>query len=198
VSGFTLQFEEKFNSWQEADLTKTSYSSVTELTDLAEATSSTLLYAQLALVSLPAQVQDSHSHAASHIGTAWGLATLMRALPFHAAHRRLILPVDLTIAHGVSHEDVFRYGRDAKGVSDAVYALATEANDHILAARSLITDAGGIHEQAVPILLAASVPTSSYLERLEKANFDAFAPELQAKDWKLAWRMWRSSRSRQI
>ncbi|KAH7101157.1 isoprenoid synthase domain-containing protein [Auriculariales sp. MPI-PUGE-AT-0066] len=180
-----------------SDLTKTSYSSVSDLTDLAEATSSTLLYAQLALVPLPPQAQDNHSHIASHIGTAWGLSTLLRALPYHAAQRRLVLPVDLTVAHGVSHEDVFRYGRDAKGVSDAVYALATEANDHVLAARQLLED-GGMVEQAAPIILAASVPTMMYLERLEKADFDAFAPELQTKDWKLAWRMWRAVRSRQI
>lgn len=166
-----------------------------ELTAHAEATSSALLYAQLALLSL--SDSDALAHAASHVGVAAGLATLLRALPFHASKRRMVLPVDLTAAHGVAHEDVFRYGADAKGVSDAVYALATVANDHLLTARDMFKDAGGAPERAMPVLSAA-VPATLYLQKLEAANFNAFAPELQGRDWKLAWRMWRALRTRQI
>lgn len=36
------------------------------------------------------------------------------------------------------------------------------------------------------------IPVASFLERLEKVNFDAFHPGLRVRDWRLAWRVWRS------
>ncbi|KZV78926.1 hypothetical protein EXIGLDRAFT_743267 [Exidia glandulosa HHB12029] len=183
---------------RDEDLSRTSYMTTDDLTSLTESTSSSLLYAQLALLSLTES--DQLAHAASHVGVASGLATLLRAMPFHTSQRRMILPVDLTAQHGVSQEDVFRHGPDAKGVSDAVFALATVANDHLLTARDMFKDpsSGGIPERAMPVLAAAAVPARLYLEKLEAANFNAFAPQLQGRDWKLAWRMWRSLRTRTI
>ncbi|EJD42490.1 hypothetical protein AURDEDRAFT_115086 [Auricularia subglabra TFB-10046 SS5] len=182
---------------RDADLGRTSYPDTDALTTHCESTTSTLLYAQVSLLpNLPPSALDTASHVASHVGVAAGLATLLRALPFHAAQRRLVLPVDLTANHGVTHEDVFRHGGDAQGVSDAVFALATVANDHLLTARDMLTD--GIPDQVAPIIAAPGVPAALYLERLEKENFNAFAPSLQARDWKLAWRMWRALRSLKI
>ena len=34
------------------------------------------------------------------------------------------------------------------------------------------------------------VRTSLWLERLEKHDFDVFAPKLRTTDWKLPWRAW--------
>lgn len=41
-------------------------------------------------------------HAASHLGRAVGLTTLLRGTPAHAAARRSYLPVDLCAQHRVS------------------------------------------------------------------------------------------------
>ena len=41
-------------------------------------------------------------------------------------------------------------------------------------------------------LSPAQVYVASYLERLERANFDAFEGSLQVREWRLPWRVWRS------
>ncbi|KAG8832188.1 hypothetical protein FRC17_001782 [Serendipita sp. 399] len=160
--------------------------SVEDLTSHAESTSSTLLYAFLSLLNLSSS--SLYSHAASHIGIANSYAILLRALPFQASKRRLFVPAELTAKHGVSQEEVFRLGGDARGISDAVYELACLANDHINTAKSMF-EGKKIPPEVLPVLLTA-VPTISYLNRLESSNFHAFEPKLQSRDWKLPYKLW--------
>lgn len=122
------------------------------VTQYAESTSSTLLY--LLLASLHQSHSESLSHAASHVGIAHSFATLLRALPFHASRRRMVIPVEITAKHGVRQEEVFRLGGDAKGIDDAVFEFATVANDHILTARSAFKDSG-VPREAMPVFLSA-------------------------------------------
>lgn len=43
-------------------------------------------------------VKNVHAdHAASHIGKAQGLTTLLRATPYHAQQRRVYLPIDIIV-----------------------------------------------------------------------------------------------------
>ncbi|KAF5382555.1 hypothetical protein D9615_002846 [Tricholomella constricta] len=157
----------------------------------AESTSSTVLYLLLSLLSLPS---SALSHAASHLGAAQTITTLIRALPFHAKNGRMIIPAEITAKHGVKQEDVFRYGPSAEGIEDAVFEFATLANDHLLTARDMLKEegmGGKVPPRAMPVFMAG-VPIGNFLGRLEKANFDAFTPGLQLKDWKLPWQMWRS------
>ncbi|KAJ3484253.1 hypothetical protein NLI96_g5768 [Meripilus lineatus] len=89
-----------------------------------------------------------------------------------------------------SQEEVFRKGGNAHGIDEAVFEFATLANDHLITAREMFKESGGkIPERARPVFLAAN-PTALYLERLEKANFDAFEPSLQMRTWRLPWRVW--------
>ncbi|KAL1666049.1 Squalene/phytoene synthase [Schizophyllum commune] len=158
----------------------------------AESTSSALLYLQLALLSLSSD--NTLSHAASHLGVAQTLAILLRALPFHAKHGRMVIPAEITAKHGVRQEEVFREGPNAKGIEDAVYEFATLANDHLITARTTLEQEprgdGRVPQIAMPAFLTG-VPVANYLQRLEKANFNAFEPKLQLRDWKLPWHVWR-------
>lgn len=43
-------------------------------------------------------------HAASHLGKAQGIVTAIRAVPFHAKRRQVLLPLDILIKHGASAE----------------------------------------------------------------------------------------------
>src|SRR5882762_1722187 len=92
------------------------------LTAHAESTSSTLHYLNLSVLGLSS---DLFSHAASHLGVAQSLATLLRALPYHASKGRIVIPAEVTAKHGVSQEEVFRKGPGASGIDDAVYEFAT-------------------------------------------------------------------------
>jgi len=44
-------------------------------------------------------------------------------------------------------------------------------------------------QQAFPVYLSA-VPTSLWLERLQKHDFDVFAPKLRVTDWRQPWKTW--------
>ena len=127
----------------------------------AESTSSSLNYLLLRLLSL--HTSDLLSHAASHMGVAQTITTLLRALPYHAAQRRMVIPAEITAKHGVNQEAVFRSigggGVDAednrKRLEEAVFEFATIANDHVLTAREMLTEGGGeVPVGAMPVFLS--------------------------------------------
>ncbi|KAF9483533.1 hypothetical protein BDN70DRAFT_827573 [Pholiota conissans] len=174
---------------RDAELQTSSFITVDSLTSHAESTSCTVLYLLLSLLSLPS---STLSHAASHLGAAQTFATLLRALPFHAKHGRMIIPAEITAKHSVSQEDVFRHGGDADGMEDAVFDFATLAHEHLNTAYDMLKAEdlqGRDAEEGLPVFLAG-VPVANYLHRLEKVNFNAFDPKLQRRDGLLAWQMW--------
>ncbi|KAG7088429.1 hypothetical protein E1B28_012422 [Marasmius oreades] len=161
------------------------------LTAHAESTSSTILYLLLSMLSLHS---EPFSHAASHLGVAQTITTLLRGLPFHAQQGRMVIPAEITAKHGVVQEEVFRRGREARGIDEAVFEFATLANDHLITARSMFKEErlkGKVPQEAVAVFLAG-VPVSNILRTLEEVNFDVFHPKLQMRDWKLPWRIWKS------
>lgn len=187
---------------REAELHSPTHMTLDSLLAHAESTSSTLNYLLLRLLSL--HTSDLFSHAASHMGVAQTITTLLRALPYHASQRRMVIPAEITAKHGVNQETVFRSigggGRDAaengKKLEEAVFEFATVANDHVLTAREMFKEQGGkVPATATPLFLSM-IPVTSFLQRLEAANFNAFDPTLQRKDWKLPWHVWNGYRKR--
>ncbi|KAI0781990.1 Squalene/phytoene synthase [Abortiporus biennis] len=173
----------------DAELHSPTHLTLESLTAHAESTSSTFLYLLLSLLSLSSS--STLSHAASHVGVSQSISTLLRALPFHAANGRMVIPAEITARHGVSQEEVFRKGGHAKGIDEAVFEFATVANDHLITAREMFKESGGkVVQRARPVFMTA-IPAALYLERLEKVNFDAFHPSLQLRTWRLPWRVYR-------
>ncbi|KAG8631374.1 hypothetical protein KVT40_000514 [Elsinoe batatas] len=213
------------------------YSDMKALESYAENTYSTLMY--LTLQALP-MASVSADHLASHIGKATGITTILKGLPLiafpgeqrHHSNQEgfsgavgstrqgaVLLPLDIMAEYGVKEEDVLRNGSDAAGLRDAVFAVATRANDHLITAREMLKnlragrDAGHDFEhqdeeehahaasstskltsaqeidKAFGVFMPA-VHTSLWLQRLEKNNFDIFNPKLRMTDWKLPWRTW--------
>jgi phytoene synthase len=92
---------------------------------------------------------------------AYGLAGLLRSLPFHNSRHKLYLPLDLLAALHVTPEEFFLLKDDPRTAS-AVRQTALRARDHFLAARR-----GPRPKAALPAILpAALVPC--YLRRLSK------------------------------
>ncbi|GAB7345598.1 hypothetical protein MBLNU457_3897t1 [Dothideomycetes sp. NU457] len=140
---------------REQHLSNPPFTSLASLETYAENTYSTLMY--LTLQSLPV-ASVSADHLASHIGKATGIATLLRGLPLiafppsqrHNAQESfggsvgttrqgaVLLPLDIMAQYGVREEDVLRSGGSAKGLKDAVFAVATRANDHLITAREML------------------------------------------------------------
>ncbi len=127
------------------------FPSLAALEDYAENTYSTLMYMTLAAMPLRSVNLD---HLASHIGKACGIVAILRGVPVLAApsppvktpagldaargrNPVLLLPLDVMAEAGLREEDVFRQGPAAPGLQDAVFKVATRANDHLLTAREM-------------------------------------------------------------
>ena len=205
------------------------FANLASLEDYAENTYSTLMYATLASIPLRSMHVD---HLASHIGKACGIVAVLRGIPILAAPPRpvktpsgteapntreqaLLLPLDIMAEDGVKEEDVFRQGPGAAGLQDAVFKVATRANDHLITVREMLKnlkagedpghefehhgEGGHVYDgeegdvsrdirRSFGVLLEA-VPAALFLERLQKANFDPFAVK---SGWKLPWRIWQA------
>ncbi|KAH6612348.1 Squalene/phytoene synthase [Chaetomium sp. MPI-SDFR-AT-0129] len=214
------------------------FTSLAALEDYAENTYATLMYMTLAAMPLQSVHMD---HLASHIGKAYGIAATLRGIPVLAAPSQpihgpsgssvgttrspaLLLPLDVMAAAGVKEEDVFRRGPNAEGLQDAVFQVATRANDHLITAREMLRnlrsgngpghdyehqtepehtysnlahgeeDTPAVIQRGFSVLLEA-IAVGDYLQRLEKANFDPFQVKTS---WKLPWSLWRSLKRSEI
>ncbi|KAG6002799.1 hypothetical protein E4U21_002756 [Claviceps maximensis] len=209
------------------------FPTLSALEEYAENTYSTMMYATLASMPLRSMHID---HVASHIGKACGIVAVLRGIPVLAGRARplktptgfdapfdasptrkraLLLPLDVMAEIGVKEEDVFRKGPRARGLQDAVFTVATRANDHLTTASEMLQrlkageDPGHQFEHegeaehvyskhsnvarqvrgAFGVLLEG-VPAGNYLEDLQKVNFDPFA--IKPGGWKLPFRLWQA------
>lgn len=213
------------------------YTSLAALEEYAENTYSTLMYSTLAALPIQSMHMD---HLASHIGKACGIVAILRGIPVLAApappvkspsgaeaasgrNPVLLLPLDVMAEAGLKEEDVYREGPNAQGFQDAVFTVATRANDHLITAREMLKNIssgqnpgheyehGGEAEHQHPeptedgdinrdlrrgfgVLLEA-VPAQDYLTRLEDTNFDPFRLK---SGWKLPWKIWRGLKTQRI
>ena len=156
-------------------------SSMAYLEAYSEATASSVLYLQLD----GAGVRDADAdHAASHLGKALGMVSLLRGTAHHAKQRRCYLPLDVCAKHGAVVEDVYR-GRGTEAIKDAAHEVASVAKAHLDSARGM---AGRLKRTRREKETASSlkpetaflpaITASTYLEKLETVDFDAFHPEL--------------------
>jgi phytoene synthase len=92
---------------------------------------------------------------------AYGLAGLLRSLPFHNNRHKLYLPLDLLAALHLTPDEFFLLKDDPR-IASAVRQTALRARDHFLATRG-----GPRPRAAMPAILpAALVPV--YLHRLSR------------------------------
>jgi NADH dehydrogenase [ubiquinone] 1 alpha subcomplex assembly factor 6 len=224
---------------REQYLNNAPYTSLEALESYAEKTYSTLLYLTLSSLPMHSLAAD---HLASHIGKASGIVAVLRGLPLIAFpplpnhHNNptgfgdlpgggggggrlgaVTLPLDIMSETGVKEEEVFRKGAQAHGLKDAVFKVATRANDHLITAREMLknlqsgkdighefehegeegheytsTSAQPRHsllevERGFGALIPV-VATNLWLQRLEKHDFDVFRPELRRREWMLPWK----------
>lgn len=172
-------------SGRATDLDDAPPASLARLLEYVEATSSSLSLAALQVLGVDdAAARDS----GRDLGIAWALVGLVRAVPFHARHRRLYLPSDLCRDADVDAARLFDRGR-TDGVAEVVRQLAATAEDHLHQAR---LRRALIPRRALPVLLPATL-ADLYLRRLAQAGYDPFHPALQRRE---AWRLPRLIRAR--
>lgn len=235
-------------STRETYLHNRPYPDLAALESYAENTYSTILYLTLAAFPLTSISAD---HVASHIGKAQGIAAILRGLPLLATppppnhhsntgalggqggfsstqQGAVLLPLDVMAEAGVREEEVLRKGAEAPGLRDAVFAVATRANDHLITAREMLKnlyagrDAGHEfehaddaehrdsivpgHEKQAPSadvergfgVFMPAVSTQMWLDQLQKCEFDVFNPKLRTTDWKLPWKAYWAFKRRKL
>jgi phytoene synthase len=169
---------------READLDPAPPASLAALEAYAEGAAAPLVALALAALGAPDET------AARPAGLAWGLTGLLRAVPFHAAARRLYLPADLLGAAGIGAEDVFA-GRDRAAIARVVAAVARAARRHLAAARAA---ARAVPRAGLPALLPLAL-ADAYLARMDRRGHDPFAggiaPSRPARQLRLALAAWR-------
>ena len=163
---------------REQDLAGEPPSSLAALETYLAATSSNLLQAQLAVLGAEA------AEAAHHIGIAWGLVGLIRALPYHAAAKMLYIPAEIAQAVDLHEQDVYAL-RPSAPLAAALEQLGAAAEAHLAEARKLRRD---VPRRAVPALLIARL-ASRYLQHLAAAGYDPYTPAVQLPDPLAAWRL---------
>jgi NADH dehydrogenase [ubiquinone] 1 alpha subcomplex assembly factor 6 len=172
---------------REFDLRESGPDTIAELKAYVAGTSSTLV--QLSL-DIWGGANPAAREAAHHVGMAWGLTGLLRAVPFHARYRRRYLPADMLHAAAISEDDLIE-GRAGARLGAIALPLADLARDHLRAARALRHD---IPARLRTALLLATL-ADLYLKHLERHDYALFAPPLQAplgsRPLRLALAAWR-------
>jgi len=180
---FTRRWFDRILDAREKDLGQQPQT-VEQLEEFAESTGASLLYLTLEA----SGVRDVQAdHAASHIGKALAISTVLRATPHHAGNNQVYIPVQLLRQHKVDLRQMLKLQTSAE-LQDAVLELASVAKGHLDHARTLPVPPGGI-----PALLPAAI-CEQYLDALQKHDFDVFQPALQQPNhFSLQWSVGKNS-----
>jgi phytoene synthase len=159
---------------REFDLADEPPASLDALERYVEKTSSRLIDLELEILGVTA---PAAFEAARRAGLAWGLVGLVRAVPFHAAQGRILLPADLLDQAHVDR-DALLAGRGSDGLAAVARWIVDQAEAHLSALARLRRE---IPRQAVPALLVARL-SRLYLRRLARLGYDPLDPRLNAPD----------------
>ncbi|KAI1313390.1 NADH dehydrogenase (ubiquinone) complex I, assembly factor 6 [Mortierella claussenii] len=168
---------------RERNLSDPQFMTLGEMETYCENTFGSLLYLQLESVGVKSLEAD---HAASHLAKAMGIATMLRAFPFHMQQNRMIIPAEITANHNLSQETLFRNPTITPALQDATLEVATAAHVHLATAQSYMDN---LPKSSLPVLLAG-IPAESYLNRLQEADFNPLAPGIQQREWYLPAKLW--------
>jgi 15-cis-phytoene synthase len=109
---------------------------------------------------------DRASDIAHEAGVAYGIAGLLRALPYWAARRRLILPLDVLREQGIAKEAVLSGKSDKQKLKAAMGRVAAVAEAHYASAR-----ARRLPEPSLSAFLPATL-VPFYLARIQSPRVD--------------------------
>ena len=123
-------------------------------------------------------------HAASHLGKALSLVTLLRSIPYFLSKNSVILPVESLVKHSLSNEDIVR-GSNKKAVCDVVWDIASQAFIHLEHAKDILKKFKSRKNNIfLPVILC-----ESFLSGLQKSDFDILNPKINQKNWTLALKL---------
>lgn len=153
---------------READMADEAPTDVEALEAYAEGTSASLTALMLEVLG----AGDTASQTAGrHVGIAWALTGMLRAVLFHARANRFLLPADLMTEANLTAHDV-QEKRNAARIAQVVEKIAERARAHLDKARSYRRE---VDRKALPALMPATL-ADAYLKGLQQRRFDVFDP----------------------
>jgi phytoene synthase len=155
----------------EYDLDEAPFADLASLEAYCDATAGNLMR----LASRVLGAGDTADDAARHAGIAYALTGLLRAVPFHARARRLMLP-----EAGLNRDDVFAGEADLAAVFGEI---AARAKGHLAALGK-----GRVSRRFLPALLPAAV-VPGYLGVLTRHGFNPFRDVAEAPLHRRQWAM---------
>lgn len=174
------------------DLGNEPHADVPALLDYADGTSGSLTV--LALEALdPGEAEGPRwaARVTGHmVGIAWATTGLIRAIPFHARQGRIYLPKALMDHRRVQPADVLAL-KSTPALRAVVGDMVMLSRNQLKSARD---NAPSVPDWAIPALLP-TVLADSYLDRIEHAGFDPFAPEIEGGRLGRQFKLWRAARA---
>ena len=182
------QWLERCLNAKEAELigTKDGGVNMSDLEEYSEAAFSSLLYSSIDC--LDVEETESINAAASHVGIALGMVTILRAIPHTVStEQRVTIPRWVMAKSSATDEEFIeaaQVGPSALGVDskNAIFEVSSVAHSHILAARAMLEE---IPHEAKPAYLPGLIAID-YLDHLEQADFNVFDTALRSRS-KRGW-----------
>ena len=155
---------------RELDLEDSAFPTLDSFRDYAAETGGTLL--ELGLLATGTAGKGIEP-VARHVGTAYAITGLIRAIPFAGTVGRMLIPQDVLAGVGAT-DSASR--RDPERMRDAVSVLADQAAESLLAARQAARGVR-VRSAARPVLLHRAL-AEMYLNRIRRAGHDLSSPRL--------------------
>jgi len=166
-------------------LTEPPFRSLTAAESYGENAFSPVLYLLLETLDVKDVTVD---HAASHLGKAASLVTLIRSTLYHSQRRKVILPTDLMIKHDIADEDILR-GRRKEQLNEVVFDIASSSHIHLQKVKAMEQS---LSKESMKVFLPY-IPISMFLRRLQIIDFDVYHPKLNERQWTLSLKLLYSS-----
>ena len=176
---------------READLQPIPFKTFEDLLHYAQHTSGVLARVGCRVVGLQCQTVIM---AAEEIATAWALVGSLRATPFLARSKRLMLPLEVLEVRGGQVGDHHAM-RDVPAIRETCQEVGANATRLLTSARDKVSN--GMLGTARPILLLARLATL-YLERLERAGWNPYDPAINAPMPLKSWSLWWAALTRRV
>eukprot|EP00943_MAST-04B_sp_MAST-4B-sp1_P001755 g1755.t1 len=207
------QWLERCLNAKEAEMLEGEWTNLSDMEEYSEAAFSSLIYSSIECLGVPETPEINT--AASHLGIAQGITTLIRAVPYTVeTENRIPLAKWILAKNNCIDDDMFLNSlKDHNNFSmegkNAIFEFASVAHNHLRSAKETLT-ANQSNDDALvgplvdPRVYPAFLPAmlvQEYLNNLEKADFNVFDPNLRKREkrgWhtvKLLWKVYRNSRS---
>lgn len=160
------------------------FQTMQSLEDFAEDTQSQLAYLQLQA----AGVQNNDAdHAASHLGKAIGITSMLRGMHQFLKQGTHYFPVDLCTKHNVVPERLLQGEElDSPAVRDVVFEMASVAHVHLKHSIELHGRAEKLPREAKQAMLSR-VSCQLFLKALESGDFHLFSPSMRRGGFSPLW-----------